>query len=483
VNRRERKAGKQGSQSGVTLIPVIFIIVILAFMGVMFVSLMGTGNFTSINDLQSTQALYVAEGGRDYILGNRVFPNYSLTTATTLGAGSFTVDTPAYLTAALTTATTTVTVNSTTGFPASGRITIDAEQINYTGTTATTFTGCTRAQGGTVAAAHASGNAVYPATTVTVAVIATATTITVSSTTGFLVPGVVRIDSEFIYCTNKTATTFTGCIRGYENTSAVAHTAGTSTTVFQYIITSTGTVGSTQRIVKASVTSAPAYRAAGTAVSGTGAVSPAWPAHAINDIALLFIESCGGEAANLTTPAGFAAVTNSPQSTGTTTNGTRITVYWARATSTAMTAPTVGDPGDHAYAQIITYRGAINTGNPWDVTGGGVKATASTSVTVTGVTTSASSKLIVQAVARDNDSASAAFSAETNANLINITERSDAGTTSGNGGGFGVWDGVLETGGATGNTTATVTSSINAFLTIALLPPTGMILDWREVNN
>jgi len=330
---------------------------------------------------------------------------------------------------------------------------------------------------------HASGNAVYPATTVTVALTAAATTITVGSTTGFLVPGVVRIDSEFIYCASKTATTFTGCIRGYKNTSAVAHAAVTSTTVFQYIITSTGTVGSAQRIVKTNVTSAPVFRTAGTAVTGTGAVSPTWPAaHAINDIALLFIESCGGEPATLSTPAGFAAVTNSPQATGTTTNGTRITVYWARATSTAMTAPTVADPGDHVYAQIITYRGVINTGNPWNITGGGVKAAASTSVTVTGVTASASSKLIVQAVARDNDSASAAFSAETNANLINITERADAGTTSGNGGGFGVWDGVLETGGATGNTTATVTSSINAFLTIALPPPTGMILDWREGN-
>jgi Tfp pilus assembly protein PilX len=484
VNRREGKTGRQGSQSGATLIPVIFIIVILAFIGVMFVSLINTGSLTSVNDLQAARALYVAEGGGEYVLVNRVFPNYSTGGATiNLGEGSFSVATPAYLTAALTAVATTVTVNSTTGFPGAGRITIDDEQINYTGTTATTFTGCTRAQGGTTAAAHASGNAVYPATTVTAALTAAATTITVGSTTGFLVPGVVRIDSEFIYCANRTATTFTGCIRGYKNTVAVAHTAGTSTTVFQYIITSTGTVGNAQRIVRASVTSAPVFRTAGTAVSGTGAVSPTWPAaHAINDIALLFIESCGGEAATLSSPAGFVAVTNSPQATGAGILGTRITVYWARATSTAMAAPTVADPGNHVYAQIITYRGVINTGNPWNITGGGVQTPASTSVTVTGVTTTGPNKLIVQAVARDNDSAAAAFSAQTNANLQNITERSDAGTTSGNGGGFAVWGGVLETGSATGNTTATVTSSINAFLTIALLPPAGRILDWREGN-
>jgi MSHA biogenesis protein MshQ len=215
---------------------------------------------------------------------------------------------------------------------------------------------------------------------------------------------------------------------------------------------------------------APAFQAAGAAVSGTGNVTPAWPAHAIGDVALLFIESAGGEAATLSVPAGFVAVTNSPQATGAGTAGTRISVYWARATSTAMPAPTVLDPGNHVYAQILTYRGVVNTGNPWDVTGGGVKAAASTTVTVTGVTTTVPNTRVVQAVSRDNDSAAAAFSAQTNVNLTGIAERSDAGTTAGNGGGIGIWDGLNATAGATGNTTANVTSSINAFLTVALRP-------------
>lgn len=42
---------------GVSLIAAIFIIVILAFMGVMFVTLIGTGSLTSVNDMQSAQAL------------------------------------------------------------------------------------------------------------------------------------------------------------------------------------------------------------------------------------------------------------------------------------------------------------------------------------------------------------------------------------------------------------------------------------------
>ena len=220
---------------------------------------------------------------------------------------------------------------------------------------------------------------------------------------------------------------------------------------------------------------APNFQAAGGAVTGTGSVTPAWPAHAIGDIALLFIESAGGQPATLSTAAGFVAVANSPKATGAGTAGTQLTVFWARATSAAMPAPTVADPGDHVYAQILTYRGVIAAGNPWDVTGGGVKAAATNSVTVTGVTTTEPNTRIVQAVTRDLDSAGTPFSAETNANLTGITERVDGGTTSGNGGGFAVWDGVMATAGATGNTTATVTSSINAFLTVALRPPASVL--------
>ena len=52
---------------------------------------------------------------------------------------------------------TTITVVSTTGFDATGSIQIANETITYTGTTATTFTGCTRGAGGTTAAAHNTG--------------------------------------------------------------------------------------------------------------------------------------------------------------------------------------------------------------------------------------------------------------------------------------------------------------------------------------
>jgi len=65
---------------------------------------------------------------------------------------------------------TTVTVTSTTGFTAAGRILIDQETISYTGITGTTFTGCTRGVNGAgsgAATTHTNGSAVVQSTTFT----------------------------------------------------------------------------------------------------------------------------------------------------------------------------------------------------------------------------------------------------------------------------------------------------------------------------
>ena len=58
------------------------------------------------------------------------------------------------------TGSSTITVKDTTGFSSSGTLQINSEQFTYTGKTATTFTGVTRAVNSTTAAAHsASGDA------------------------------------------------------------------------------------------------------------------------------------------------------------------------------------------------------------------------------------------------------------------------------------------------------------------------------------
>jgi hypothetical protein len=59
---------------------------------------------------------------------------------------------------AITDSDTTITVVSTTGFKEEGTIRVGVELIDYTGVTATEFTGCIRGQYGTTAVAHDDGN-------------------------------------------------------------------------------------------------------------------------------------------------------------------------------------------------------------------------------------------------------------------------------------------------------------------------------------
>jgi hypothetical protein len=60
-------------------------------------------------------------------------------------------------------------------------------------------------------------------TNLTVLVLVGDTTIDVVDTTGFVAPGVVSIESEVIHYTGLTGTSFTGCTRGYDGTTAAAH--------------------------------------------------------------------------------------------------------------------------------------------------------------------------------------------------------------------------------------------------------------------
>jgi len=216
----------------------------------------------------------------------------------------------------------------------------------------------------------------------------------------------------------------------------------------------------------------PTYKSAGTEQASTGAqLTVPWPTHVSGDIALLLVECCGGQAASLATPNGFVELVNSPQATGATTSGTRIHAYWCRATSASMSSPVVNVGANHGYARIFTFNGDIPpSGNPFQVTSGGVKASASTTTTWTDLTTLSENCLVLFVAARDNDSASAAWSSFAGGNVANHAEvsGSDAGTALRNGGGIVLNTGEMATPGAVGTPTATVTSSINAMMTIAL---------------
>lgn len=202
--------------------------------------------------------------------------------------------------------------------------------------------------------------------------------------------------------------------------------------------------------------------------SGTGALTVGAVASTQNnDLILLFVES---ENQAVTTPTGYTIVTSSPVSTGTaaTAGAVRLSVFYKFATG-ADTTTTVADSGDHTTAIKIAYRG-VDTTTPFDATPvSGIKTPASTTATFPSITTATANALVVLASALDLDLASTATTgAATNANLTTITERHDQTVIAGDGGGLVIIDGVKATAGSTGTTTATVTSTIQVYLTIAL---------------
>ena len=236
----------------------------------------------------------------------------------------------------------------------------------------------------------------------------------------------------------------------------------------------------------------PRYQAQGPKAMSAGAtgIDPAWPPHIAKDVALLIIVS-DGTAITVPTPAGFVQFPNSPVSAGTAglSDSVRLAVYWCRATSNAMAKPHIDQAGNHIIAQIVTYRGCIETGNPFDVNPvAEVQGTSSTTVQFPSITALSVNNQLVHIVGGATDTTTDQLSAwrmGTRASTGGqpITERVDSWTNVGNGGGFGLANsgsGVLQ-GATNGGYALLATASKQARLSILLRPPLPhSVFDTRE---
>lgn len=213
----------------------------------------------------------------------------------------------------------------------------------------------------------------------------------------------------------------------------------------------------------------PVFRATGAKAAGTTSATPALPAGIqTNDILLLFAESNSGEAVTVPTPNGgtWTQVTGSPQAS----TDSRLTVFWSRYNGT-QGAPTTGGTTDHVIAFIAAWSGCITSGDPWNITVGGVEDVSDTSLSATGGTTTVADCLVVITSSTGTDSDTAQHSAQANADLTSVTERQDVCTNTGGGGGVQATEGAKATAGTFGATTATLaTASTKGFLSIALKP-------------
>ncbi|MEK6208761.1 MAG: DUF6701 domain-containing protein [Pseudomonadota bacterium] len=223
----------------------------------------------------------------------------------------------------------------------------------------------------------------------------------------------------------------------------------------------------------------PTYVAAGAVAANAAAITPALPAGiAVDDILLLFLET-SNQAITIANQSGgtWTAVANSPQSTGAAAaaDATRLTVFWSRYNGT-QTAPVTSDSGNHQLGRMIAVRGVDTSGNPWDITAGGVEAgNTDTSGSIPGATTTVANTLVVAAIGTSlpdvNGTAAFTNASWANASLTGVTERTDNSSTANNGGALGIATGVKATAGLYNATT--VTTSVNtakAMMSIALRP-------------
>lgn len=193
---------------------------------------------------------------------------------------------------------------------------------------------------------------------------------------------------------------------------------------------------------------APVWRSAGTMVTSASdsTLTPGLPSgYQSGDI--LVIVYNGFAIGSHTTPSGYTEVTSSPH---TDTFGSYEGVCWKRATG-SESAPSIGG----VQARIHAISGCIAAGSPID----GVAVTDQTggstnSVSATGITTTAADDMVFVYVCSGNSSRT--VSGWTNANLASFAERTDDGAATGYS--MAVATGGKATAGATGTTTATIST-------------------------
>lgn len=189
-------------QSGASILAAVLAILAFTLLTALLVSIISTSASVGLQEELGVKAFYIADGGLQYALKNGTAPcDFNVSTPVALGGGTFTVASECMDNSAGCTAPTTVTDNP---------------------------------------------------------LLAASTTINVTSTAGYNIPGTIKVQSEYVFCRAAAAAQLTGCDRGTNGTAAADHALGTEMT--QCTVTSTGIYpagllffGDLKRVVQANV--------------------------------------------------------------------------------------------------------------------------------------------------------------------------------------------------------------------------------------
>lgn len=234
---------------------------------------------------------------------------------------------------------------------------------------------------------------------------------------------------------------------------------------------------------------APTFHSVGAIAGSSSTHTVTMPSHAADDIILLFLMSAN-ESISLSSAEGFALIPGLSNGDGTAGGSTasRLDVYWVRATSASMVAPTVADSGVNTGSATMAIRGCIATGDPWDVVAGDATSGSNTnSVTIPGATTTVADCLVVLACSDHYDGTASRGLTLTNSDLTSITNRIDGGHTAAGGDGLVVATADRAAAGTVGSSTGTntlATAGRQGRAFIALKPPTAsFVAAWADGSN
>jgi hypothetical protein len=187
---------------GVSAIGAVLAILIFSLLMAVVVSVVTIGASIGLQEEQGIKAFYIADGGLQYAIENGTLPcGFDVPAPVSLGGGSFTAS-----------------------------------------------SWCVSPFGGCAAPATVADNPLGAADT----------WINMSAPVAdYVVPGTIRIDDEYILCTDAAGNQFSDCVRGWAGSTAVPHAFGASAT--QCVVNATGIYssgvffGDVRRTVQASV--------------------------------------------------------------------------------------------------------------------------------------------------------------------------------------------------------------------------------------
>lgn len=221
---------------------------------------------------------------------------------------------------------------------------------------------------------------------------------------------------------------------------------------------------------------APAVRAAPTVVSnaaastGSNSMTATLGGFQVGDIVIHAIETSEGTSvtADNATLIDYANTNITDGADG----SSRLTLFWARYSSTSHTCTFTSSVTDHIHRRSIIIRGANPNGSPIGQIAKAPRATATAnSLAIPAVTTTVANSLVLDFLGRGDDSSAAIIDEWSNGTLASQSQIGDGGTTTGNGGGIAVQSGVMASPGDTGETTADLVRAVYPVgVKIAVIP-------------